>query len=70
MSIASPSRRRRRAKGPLYAAVVYDPARESFDADVTDRDGRCYVQVSGYRTVVFRSDVGPELLRPLETAAV
>jgi hypothetical protein len=58
------------ANGPVYATVIYDPARECFDAQVVNGAGHRYVQVSGYRTVEFRTDVGPELLRPLETAAV
>ncbi len=45
------------AKGPLFAVVTADLARESFDADVVDRAGTRYLHVGGYRTVVFREDV-------------
>ena len=58
------------ANWPLSAVVTADLTRASFDAEILDRDGNRFVQVSGYGTVVFRGDVAAELLRPLETAIV
>src|SRR5947199_4157399 len=39
------------AKDRLHAVVVPDASRGTFDADVVDTEGNCYVRVTGYRTV-------------------
>jgi acyl transferase domain-containing protein/NAD(P)-dependent dehydrogenase (short-subunit alcohol dehydrogenase family) len=45
------------ASGPFFAVVTPDPATGTFNADVVDRAGTRYLNVSGYRTVVFREDI-------------
>jgi hypothetical protein len=39
------------AKGPLYAIVTPSLQQGSFDAEVVDTAGNCYVNLSAYRTV-------------------
>jgi hypothetical protein len=51
------------AQGPLYAVVTPDAAGESFDADVVDAAGNCYLHLAGYRTVMFREEVDPVLFQ-------
>jgi hypothetical protein len=55
-------------EGPLYAVVTPHPDSGTFDAEVVDGAGNCYVQVSGYRTVALPGGVDPELLRAIEPA--
>jgi len=43
-----------RADGPLFAVVTPGSDAASFDADVVDTAGNCYLHLSGYRTVAFR----------------
>ncbi|HTX39740.1 MAG TPA: SDR family NAD(P)-dependent oxidoreductase, partial [Bryobacteraceae bacterium] len=54
------------AAGPLFAVVTADPAAGSFDAAVVDGNGLCYLQVRGYRTVVFREDMEAPMFAPAE----
>ena len=54
-----------RGEGPLFAVVTPGPDGGSFDADVVDSAGRCYVRVSGYRTVTFREHVAAEAFEAL-----
>jgi len=53
------------AEGRLYAAVVPNPERSSFDAEVVDAAGNRYVQLSGYRTVALPNAIEVERLKPL-----
>jgi NAD(P)-dependent dehydrogenase (short-subunit alcohol dehydrogenase family)/acyl carrier protein len=55
------------AAGPLYCVVKAGPS-DSMDADVVDGAGNCYLQVIGYRTVVFREEISAEPLRALAHA--
>ena len=52
----------------LYAVVTSDPARGSFDAQVTDTKGNCYLQLSGYRTVAVPNAVDAGRLKALQAA--
>jgi len=54
------------AEGRLYAVVTPDPGRGSFDAEVVDASGTCYVQLSGYRTVALPNAIEAERLKPLQ----
>jgi acyl transferase domain-containing protein len=49
------------AESQLYAVVTPNPEQESFDAEVVDTKGNCYVQLSGYRTAAMPNslDDGP-----------
>jgi hypothetical protein len=58
------------ADGPLFAVVTADPATGCFDADVIDRAGTRYLQVSGYRTVVFREDVDSRMFPSAQVLTV
>ena len=52
----------------LYAVVTSDPARGSFDAQVTDTKGNCYLQLNGYRTVAVPNAADAERLKALQAA--
>ncbi len=52
----------------LYAVVVPDPGRGSFDAEVVDTNGSCYLQLSGYRTVAVPGAVDAGRLKALQAA--
>ena len=52
----------------LYAVVTSDPARGSFDAQVTDTKGNCYLRLNGYRTVAVPNAVDAGRLKALQTA--
>jgi hypothetical protein len=52
----------------LYAVVTSDPGRGSFDAEVVDTKGNCYLQLSGYRTVAVPYAVDAERLKALQAA--
>src|SRR5262249_43539238 len=45
------------ANGPLYAVVTPGATGDSFDADVVDAGGNCYLHLAGYRTVAFREEI-------------
>ena len=47
--------------GPLFAVVTPEAAKGSFDVEVVDRAGVRYLQVKGYRTVVFREDLDAQM---------
>jgi NAD(P)-dependent dehydrogenase (short-subunit alcohol dehydrogenase family) len=53
------------AVGRLYAVVTPEPG-GSFNAEVVDTAGNCYVQLSGYRTVALPSAVDSERLKTLQ----
>ncbi len=50
----------------LYAVVTPDAVRGSFDAEVLDTEGNCYVRLSGYKTVTLPNAVDPERLKALQ----
>jgi NAD(P)-dependent dehydrogenase (short-subunit alcohol dehydrogenase family) len=52
----------------LYAVVTPDPGRSSFDAEVVDAKGNCYLQLSGYRTVEVPGAVDADGLKALQAA--
>jgi acyl transferase domain-containing protein/NAD(P)-dependent dehydrogenase (short-subunit alcohol dehydrogenase family) len=54
------------AEDRLYALVTPDPERPSFDAEVVDAAGNCYVQLSGYRTVVIPNAIDADKLKALQ----
>ncbi len=58
------------AKGPLRALVISDPGGDTFDAEVVDGDGNCYVRLSGYSTVLFREDIPADAFQPHEAVPV
>jgi len=55
-------------KTGLYAVVTPYPAQGSFDAEIVDAEGNCYLQVSGYRTVAVPGAVNAEGLKMLQAA--
>ena len=54
------------ADGSLYAVVTPDEIRGSFDADVMDERGNCYLRLSGYQTVALPDAVDKENLKTLQ----
>jgi hypothetical protein len=58
-----------RAKGRLYAVVTADPGQKSFEGEVLDEAGECYIRVSGYRTEAIPNKVDAELLKKLRAVA-
>ena len=55
-------------KQSLYAAVTRRPEESSFDAEVVDASGSCYVQLSGYHTVSLAGAIDPAKLKALQAA--
>jgi hypothetical protein len=53
------------ADGPLYAVLTPDAARGSFDVEVLDAKGNCYLRVTGYQTVALPSGADAKSLRTL-----
>ncbi len=49
----------------LYAIVTPNPDEGSFDAEVVDTKGSCYLQLSGYRTAALPSNVDAEAFKVL-----
>ena len=49
----------------LYAVVTPDALRGSFDAEVLDTDGNCYLRLNGYQTVALPNAIDAERLKPL-----
>jgi len=56
------------AEGRLYAVVTPDSAKASFDAEVVDASGNCFVTLKGYRTVALPNAVEPAQLKVLQAA--
>jgi acyl transferase domain-containing protein/acyl carrier protein/NAD(P)-dependent dehydrogenase (short-subunit alcohol dehydrogenase family)/3-hydroxymyristoyl/3-hydroxydecanoyl-(acyl carrier protein) dehydratase len=52
--------------GRLYAVVTPDEVRGSFDAEVLDEKGNCYLRLSDYQTVAFSDGVNKENLKSLQ----
>jgi NAD(P)-dependent dehydrogenase (short-subunit alcohol dehydrogenase family)/acyl carrier protein len=55
------------AESQLYAVVTPNPDQGSFDAEVVDTKGNCYVQLSGYRTAAMPNSLDAEPLKVLHT---
>jgi acyl transferase domain-containing protein len=58
------------AEGPLYAVVTPNPHEDSFDAEVVDAAGNCYVRLRGYKMVAHPDAVDVEPLRAIDAALV
>jgi len=54
------------AEGQLYAVVTPDEVRGTFDAEVLDENGNCYLRLSGYQTVALSDAVDKENLKSLQ----
>ena len=52
--------------GRVYAVVTPDVTRRSFDAEVLDDKGNCYLCLSGYQTVALSDGVDKQNLRSLQ----
>ncbi len=50
----------------LYAVVTPDTVQGSFDAEVLDTKGNCYLRLTGYQTVVLPNRVDPDRLTKLQ----
>jgi len=55
------------AEGHLYAVVTPLPDQGCFDAEVLDSKGKCYLQMSGYRTVAIPDAIDAERLKALQS---
>jgi len=53
------------AEGKLYAVVTPHPDEGTFDAEVVDAKGNCYVRLSGYRTAALPNSVDAETTKAL-----
>ena len=47
------------ASNRLYAVVSPDPAQGTFDAEVLDSEGNCYLRLNGYQTVTLADAIDP-----------
>ena len=52
----------------FYAVITPDPGHNSFDAEVTDSKGNCYMRLNGYRTIALPSAIPTEKLKALQAA--
>jgi NAD(P)-dependent dehydrogenase (short-subunit alcohol dehydrogenase family) len=55
------------AEGRLYAVVTPHPEQGTFDAEVVDSAGNCYVRVGGYRTVALPDGLDAESLKTMRS---
>ena len=55
------------AEGRLYAVVTPHPERGTFDAEVVDSAGNCYVRMGGYRTVGLPDGLDAESLKTMRS---
>jgi NAD(P)-dependent dehydrogenase (short-subunit alcohol dehydrogenase family)/acyl carrier protein len=55
------------AEGRLYAVVTPHPEEGTFDAEVVDSAGHCYLRVDGYRTVALPDELDAEWLKAVQT---
>jgi acyl transferase domain-containing protein/NAD(P)-dependent dehydrogenase (short-subunit alcohol dehydrogenase family) len=53
------------AESQLYAVVTPHPDQKSFDAEVVDTKGNCYVQLNGYRTAAIPNNLDAESFKAL-----
>jgi hypothetical protein len=58
------------AEGRLYAVVTPHPEQGTFDAEVVDSAGNCYVRIGGYRTVALPDGLDTELLKTMRSVVV
>jgi hypothetical protein len=58
------------AEGRLYAVVTPHPEQGTFDAEVLDAAGNCYVRVGGYRTVALPNGLDSESLKIMRSAVL
>jgi len=54
------------AEGSLYAVVTPDTVQGTFDAEVLDSNGTCYLRLLGYQTVALPDAVDSEPLKNLQ----
>ncbi len=54
------------ADGRLFAVIAPDPGQGSFDAEVLDTKGNCYLRLTGYQTVALPNGVDAERLKVLQ----
>jgi len=54
------------ADGRLHALVTRGTVPETFDAEVLDTEGHCYLRVTGYQTVALPDGVDAERLKKLQ----
>jgi hypothetical protein len=54
------------AASRLYAVVTPDEVRGTFDAEVLDQKGNCYLRLTGYQTVALSDAVDKENLKSLQ----
>ncbi len=54
------------AEDRLYAVVTPDTVQGTFDAEVLDTKGNCYLRLTGYQTVALPNRVDPDHLRSLQ----
>ena len=54
------------AEGKLYAVVTPYPEDGTFDAEVVDAKGNCYLYLSGYRTAALPGNVDSETTKALQ----
>jgi hypothetical protein len=50
----------------LYAVAIPDNVRGTFDVEVLDEKGNCYLRLSGYQTVALSDAVDKEGLKSLQ----
>jgi polyketide synthase-like dehydratase family protein len=55
------------AEGRLYAVVTPHPEQGTFDAEVVDATGNCYVRLGGYSTVAMPDGLDAESLKALRS---
>ncbi|HET9409583.1 MAG TPA: SDR family NAD(P)-dependent oxidoreductase [Candidatus Sulfotelmatobacter sp.] len=58
----------REANGPQYAVVTPNPKRENFDIEVVDEQGRCFLELHGYRTITLPNAVDSDRMKALHAA--
>jgi len=58
------------AEGRLYAMVTPHPETGTFDAEVVDAAGNCYVRLGGYRTVALPNSLDAEWLKAVQTVVL
>lgn len=56
------------AEGRLYAVVTPHAVDASFDAEVVDTAGNCYVTLTGYRTVALPAQIEADLFEDVQAA--
>jgi hypothetical protein len=54
------------ADGRLYAVVIPDEVKRTFDAEVLDAKGNCYLRLTGYQTVALPNAVDAAALKALQ----